>query len=76
MGRGPAQVLESVVGVPAHATLGASLGVGHLRRHGELLGHKLGWDFVHLRTHRYRQPVRLFAVKTYQVVAEQRSLLT
>ena len=51
MGRGPAQVLESVVGVPAHATLGAALGVGHLGRHGELLGHQLGGNLGAHRVH-------------------------
>ena len=63
MGRGPAQVLESVVGVPAHATLGAALGVGHLRRHGELLGHQLGGNLGAHRVHRDGQPVRLFAAE-------------
>ena len=63
MGRGPAQVLESVVGVPAHATLGASLGVGHLRGHSELLGDELGGNLGAHRVHGDGQPVRLFAAE-------------
>ena len=68
--RGAAQVLVPVVGVAAHAALGAALAVGHLGAHGELLGHELGGDLVH-GVHGDGEAVGLLRVEAQEVVAVQ-----
>ena len=65
-----AEVLVSIVGIPADAALGATFRVGDLGGHGELFGHEFRGYLVH-GVHRYRQPVRLLAMEPNQVVTEQ-----